>query len=157
MNLDQQIQVLMDQAPLYGSSPEEVNLIAPVLKAIAEQLQHPQYYILQNLEQQWLMTTVTQHVQPEPIIKTIINAFPNLESAKASISAFSDPQLMALPMPVIHVLFQMLAMKPIDSIVFLETSANLQSGVEISRENLQNLIELRLQSLVQSQLPPDIA
>jgi CRISPR/Cas system CMR subunit Cmr4 (Cas7 group RAMP superfamily) len=104
------------------------------------------------------MTTVAQQIQPEPITKTIIHAFPNLESAKANANAFSDPQLVALPIPVVHVLFQMLAMKPIDSIVFFETSANLQSGVEISRENLQNLIELRLQSLQgQSQLPPDIA
>lgn len=155
MNIDEQIQELIDSAPRYGAEPKEVSYVTPVLKAIAERLQHPQYYILQNLEQHWLMTTVADQTQPG-VTKTVMYAFPSLETAKANTNALNDSQLIALPIPVIHLLFQMLAMKPIDSIVFFETSANLQSGMELSRKNLQTLIEQHLQSLRGVTIPPDI-
>jgi hypothetical protein len=156
MKLDEQIQVLIDDAPRYGAEPTDVNYIAPVLKAIAERLQHPQYYILQNLDQHWLMMTIADQTHPG-VTKTVVYAFPSLETAKANTSTLNDPQLVALPIPVIHLLFQMLAMKPVDSIVFFETSANLQSGIELSRQNLQTLIEQHLQSLRGGKIPPDIA
>ncbi|WP_088891704.1 hypothetical protein [Leptolyngbya ohadii] len=156
MNIDEQIQVLVDEASRYGIEPTDIDLIAPVLRSIAEQLQHPQYYVLQNLEQQWLMTTLADRTQPE-VTKTVLHAFPSLEAAKASTNALNDFQLVASPIPTVHLLFQMLAMKPIDSIVFLETSANLQSGKELSRQNLQTLIEQHLLRQRSANIPPDIA
>lgn len=161
MKLDEQIQVLVDDAPRYGAESNDINLIAPVLKAIAEQLKHTQYYILQNLEQQWLTITLSDQAQSgqaqSGVTKTVVYAFPDLGTAKANTSALNDPQLVALPIPVIHLLFQMLAMKPVGSIVFFETSANLQSGIELSRQNLQILIEQHLQSLRSANIPTDIA
>lgn len=140
MNVDQQIQILMDQAPQYGVSPAEVGAIAPALKALAQQLQHPKYYIPQTTEQGWIMTTIAHRTQPT-VTKNVVYAFPNLKSVSASAHVPRDPRILALSMPTTHILFQMLAMKPLDSIVFFETSDNLQAGTEISRNNLQELIQ----------------
>ncbi|HEY9639339.1 MAG TPA: hypothetical protein V6C57_02585 [Coleofasciculaceae cyanobacterium] len=157
MNVDQQIQVLIDQAPQYGVTGGEVEAIAPVLKALAQQLRHPQYYIPQTAEQGWLMTTLTHRTQPE-LSKNVVYAFSDLKSVSTSSHVPQDPGIMALPLPTTHILFQMLAIKPLDSIVFFETSSNLQSGTEISRKNLQDSI----QQLVEMQrsaakFPSDIA
>lgn len=157
MTLDQQIQVLINQAPQYGVTQAEVGAIAPVLKALAQQLQHLQYYIPQTAEHGWLMTTLTHRTQPD-LSKNVVYAFPSLKAVSASTHVPKDAGLMALPIPTTHILFQMLAIKPLDSIIFFETSSNLQSGTEISRKNLQDsiheLMEAR-RSITRS--PSDIA
>lgn len=157
MNADQQIQVLIEQAPQYGANPADIMTIAPALKAIANRLKHPQYFILQTFEQNWLMTTLTHRTQPN-LKKNVVYAFPTLKDAGSSPQAPTDPQIIALPIPTIHILFQMLAMKPVDSIVFFETPGNFQAGTEITRQNLQDTIRITVQHQRQkSNLPPDIA
>jgi hypothetical protein len=157
MNPEQQIQMLIEQAPQYGANPTDVQTIAPALLTIASRLKHPQYFILQTLEHNWLMTTLTHRTQPN-LSKNVVYAFSTLKDAAASPQAPNDPQVVALPTPIIQILFQMLAMKPVDSIVFFETPGNLHSGTEISRQNLQDGIRLYVQQQKQSsKLPPDIA
>ncbi|NJR58888.1 MAG: hypothetical protein HC769_08525 [Cyanobacteria bacterium CRU_2_1] len=157
-NHDQQIQVLIDQAPQYGANPADVQAIAPGLKAIASRLKHPQYFILQTLEQNWLMTTLANRTQSN-LTKNAVYAFPTFEDASAHYQGSNDQQMVALPIPAIHILFQMLAMKPVDSIVFFETPGDLQSGTEISRQNLFDTIRFHVQKNRSSQpnLPSDIA
>jgi hypothetical protein len=157
MNPEQQIQMLIEQAPQYGANHTDVQTIAPALLTIASRLKHPQYFILQTLEHNWLMTTLTHRTQPN-LSKNVVYAFSTLKDAAASPQAPNDPQVVALPTPIIQILFQMLAMKPVDSIVFFETPGNLHSGTEISRQNLQDGIRLYVQQQKQSsKLPPDIA
>jgi hypothetical protein len=157
MNIDQQIQKLIDEAPQYGASPTEIQAIAPALKAIAGQLQHPQYYILQSLEQNWLVTTLTHRTDPNQT-KSVIHAFPTLQDATTNARQLDDSQLLALPIPTIYILFQMLAMKPIDSIIFFETPGDYQMGVEITRQIIEEILRLSLQKAeMESQVPPDIA
>ncbi|NJR65815.1 MAG: hypothetical protein HC772_11595 [Leptolyngbyaceae cyanobacterium CRU_2_3] len=157
MNVDQQIQVLIDQAPRYGVTGAEVEAIAPVLKALAQQLQHPQYYIPQTTERGWVMTTLTHRTHPE-LSKNAVYAFSNLQSVLDSPHIPKDPGIVALPMPTTHILFQMLAIKPLDSVIFFETSNNLQSGTEISRKDLQDSIyQLLKTQRSASNLPSDIA
>ena len=66
-------------------------------------------------------------------------------------------------MPVTHILFQLVALETVDSIVFFETPGNLSNGIEIRREDIQNLIQVQLKQnssaviVSPSQLPPDIA
>jgi hypothetical protein len=157
MNPEQQIRMLIEQAPQYGANPTDVQTIAPALLAIVGRLKHPQYFILQTLEQNWLMTTLTHRTQPN-LTKNVVYAFPTLKDAAGSPQAPNDPQVTALPVPVTQILFQMLAMKPVDSIVFFDTPGNSQSGTEISRQNLQDAIRLYVQQQTQSsKLPPDIA
>ncbi|MBF2045918.1 MAG: hypothetical protein EDM05_017750 [Leptolyngbya sp. IPPAS B-1204] len=155
MTIDEQIQQLIEQAPLYGAKTDEIQLIAPVFKAVANQLQYSQYYILQNLEQNWVMTTLKHRTQPN-VTKNVVYAYPSLNAVKTSV-ATEDPQIMALPVPVIQILFQLLAMEPVDSVIFFGPVVD-QTGTEVSRQGLRQSIEQYVQSLRgRSSLPPDIA
>lgn len=157
MNVDQQIQVLIDQAPHYGVTSAEVQIIAPALKAIAEQLKHPAYYILQTPEQGWIMTTLTHSTQKDKT-RNVVYAFPTLRDVQAASRAQDAPNVVALPIPAAHILFQMLAMKPVDSIVFFETPGDLRVGTEINRDIFMQLMHVHLQkSQSKSSIPPDIA
>jgi hypothetical protein len=60
--LDEQIQVLLKDAPNDGVTGTAMAAIAPTLKAIAGGLKHTQYYVLQTLDQGWVMT----HPQQSP-------------------------------------------------------------------------------------------
>lgn len=161
MNLDKQIQLLIDDAPQDGITPQVVVEIAPVLKLLAEQLRHFQYYILQNLEQQWVLTTLTNRAKPN-VEKRVIYAFPTLQDVSVASTTGIDPNVIAVPIPVTHILFQLTALETVDSIVFLETPGDLNNGIEVRREDLQNLIQVQLKqnsppNATRNQIPPDIA
>ena len=161
MNLDQQIQVLIDNAPADGQTTKIVAAIAPVLKLLATRLQHSKYYVLQTLDRSWLLTTLSNRAQPE-LEKKVVYAFATIKDA-TNFQSMPDPKLIATPVPVTHILFQMLAMETVDSIVFFDKPAQMASGTEIRREDLQSLIQTQLQQHLSvpkshpSNLPPDIA
>lgn len=162
MELDRQIQVLIDNAPQDGHTPQAMKALAPVLKTLAEQLRYSQYYILQTLDRNWVLTTLSNRATPG-MEKRVIYAFSNLQDVTADPHFLKDPQVMAVPVPVTHILFQMVAMNAVDSTVFFETPGNLSSGIELRREDLQNVIQVELQQnyakqkIRRSHLPPDIA
>lgn len=157
MDLDQQIQALIDSAPKDGTTPTMMATIAPVIKAVAAQLGRPQYYMLQTLDSGWLMTTLRHRNQPDAE-KNVIYAYPTLEDARVSSQATRDPQITALPVPVTHILFQMLAMKVIHSIIFRQTSNNLQDDIEVPRQQLEQLIKQHVKNIrTQKSVPPDLA
>lgn len=157
MDFDTQIQALITEAPKDGVTGEAVVAIAPTLKAIAGQLKHAQYYILQTLDQGWVMTTLSNRNEPNTR-KNIVYAFPTLKDVASGPHSVKDPQVMALPVPVIHIIFQMLALKPIDSIIFFETPGNVSQGVEVRRQDVQNLVQSQLKQTQEgAQVPPDIA
>lgn len=157
MDLDAQVASLQQSAPNDGVTTNAITTIAPTLKAIASQLKHDQYYVLQTLEQGWMMTTLSNRTQPNTQ-KNIVYAYPTLQAAAASQAVNKDPQVMALPVPVVHILFQLLAMQPIDSLIFFETPGKAGQGVEIRRQDVQALIQAQLQQSQQdSALPSDMA
>ncbi len=157
MDLDAQIVSLQQSAPNDGVTANAITTIAPTLKAIAGQLKHEQYYVLQTLEQGWMMTTLSNRNQPNTQ-KNIVYAYPTLQDAATSQATAKDPQVMALPVPVVHILFQLLAMQPIDSLIFFETPNQTGQGVEIRRQDMQALIQAQLQQAQQgSAVPPDMA
>ncbi len=159
MDLDEQLQVLVENAPQDGITPQVVAAIAPGLKLLAEQLRHSQYYILQNFDHDWILTTLSNRGNPA-VEKRVIYAFPTLQDVPA---AGLDPQVMVVPIPVTHILFQMVALETVDSTVFFKTSGDLSSGIEVRRKDIQNLIQLQLKQNSSiaiapvSHLPPDIA
>jgi hypothetical protein len=161
MDLDQQIQTLIENAPQDGTTPKLVEAIAPVLKLIASQLNHLEYYILQTLDEGWVVTTLSNRAQPE-LQKTVIYAFATLKDA-VDFQSSLDPQILASPVPVTHILFQMLALDAVTSIVFFNTPGNLTAGTEVRRDDLQSFIQTQLQHSqpvprsYPSNLPPDIA
>lgn len=157
MDLKAQIQLLIDNAPQDGVTPQLVTAIAPVLSAIARKLRHSQYYILQNMEQSWVLTTYRDRANPQ-LEKRVIYAFPRIQDVPLGSSAGLDPQLIAAPIPVTHILFQLVAMEPVDSIVFFETPGITTDSIEVRRAEVQHLIHQQLQqNRVKKQIPPDIA
>ncbi len=157
MDLEAQIQLLIDNAPNDGITPQLVTAIAPALSAIAQRLRYPQYYILQNLESGWVLTTLSNRANPE-LEKRVIYAFPTLQDVSLSSNAGLDPQVIAAPIPVTHILFQLMALEPVDSIVFFETPGISTNAIEVQRTELQNLIQKKLHSKrSRPKIPPDIA
>ncbi len=161
MNLDQQIQVLIDNAPQDGTTPQIVAAIAPALKILAAQLRHAQYYIVQSLQGEWVLTTLSNRAFRDRE-KQVIYAFPTSQDALSGEFAAKNPQLMARPVPVIHILFQMLTLEPVESILFFEIPANKSTGTEVLRSQVQYLIQGELQKLKSKSadninIPPDIA
>jgi len=162
MDLNQQIQLLIDSAPQDGLMPKVVKAIEPALKLLATQLKHSQYYVVQTTDGNWVMTTLRNRTQPT-LEKKVVYAFPTFQDIASGPYSFQDPHLIALAIPVTHILFQMMAIEAIDSTVFFETPGDPTSGTEVRRADLQNLIDIQLRqnpSLLDSQsdeLPPDIA
>lgn len=156
MDFDQQVQSLMDYAPQDGTTPNLVRAIAPALKALAGRLQHSEYYVLQTLEQHWLVTTLNSRQQSD-VEKKVVYAFPTPEDAMQMPGA-KDPQLVALPVPTIHILFQMMSLKTVDSTIFFETPGHQATGAEIACKDVQQFIRMYLQRLqAEARIPPDIA
>ncbi|WP_088242235.1 hypothetical protein [Calothrix rhizosoleniae] len=157
MDLDIQIQSLIDDAPQDGVTPQLIAIIAPVLNAIAQQLRHHQYYILQNLQESWVVTTLSNRTN-STLQKRVIYAFPTLQDVATGSSSGLDAQVTAMPIPVIHILFQLVALESVDSIVFLETPGTDTDCVEILRAELQKKIQKQLKSIPPNRYnSPDIA
>lgn len=161
MDLDTQIKLLIDNAPQDGVTPRIVAAIAPAIKLLAQKLRHQEYYILQSLDAEWVMTILSNRTNPDEE-KRVIYAYPTLEDLAASSGADIDPQIIAVPIPTTHILFQLVALETVDSIVFFETPGDLNTGIEIYRADVQNLIQLQLQQDKSTpnppqQVPPDIA
>lgn len=154
MNLERQIQLLIDDAPNDGVMPNLIKAIAPSLKQLAANLRHEQYYIVQSLDADWLVTTITN----SKLEKRVIYAFPTLQDSFASSSPEDAAQLIALPIPVTHILFQLVALETVDSIIFLENPGIANAGYEVKRQDIQKLIKLQIKPQSPfNQIPPDLA
>lgn len=156
MNLDEQVRDLIDNAPQDGTTPALVEAIAPVLKQLATQLRHLQYYVVQSLDRSWVVN-ILEHRTETGTEKRVVYAFSTLKDA-ASGQSLKDPQIITLPVPVAHILFQLAAMEGVTSVIFFETPGNTVAGTEILRAELQALIQAELQNrIVPPTIPPDIA
>ena len=157
MYLEAQIQLLIDNAPQDGVTPQIMVSIAPVLIAIAQKLNHYQYFILQNSEQDWVLTTLSNRANPG-IEKQVIYAFPTIQDVSLISDDGRDPHLLPTLMDVTQILFQLVALKPVHSIVFIETPGNITNTVEVRRSQLERLIQQRLQEFKGKKIiPPNIA
>jgi hypothetical protein len=157
MDLEAQIQLLIDNAPQDGVTPQIMVSIAPVLIAIAQKLNHYQYFILQNSEQDWVLTTLSNRANPG-IEKQVIYAFPTIQYVSLISDDGRDPHLLPTLMDVTQILFQLVALKPVHSIVFIETPGNITNTVEVRRSQLERLIQQRLQEFKGKKIiPPNIA
>jgi len=146
MNIDDQLQELIAEAPDDRGMPKVMEYaIAPIIKVIAQQLQHQEYYILQNGDQNWQVTTL-RHREDENLTKRVIYAFPTFEDA-GSFAQHSEPELMALPVGVVQILFELLAFEQVDSVIFFDESGNYDNGTEIPRDKLQELMREQLKKL----------
>jgi hypothetical protein len=154
MKLEQQLKILIDDAPKFGIAPIVLEqAVSPVLELFAQQLKHLEYYVLQNLSQDWLIITIGKPNQTNQE-KKVIYAFSTVKDA-ATFQGSQDPSILAVPIPVTHLLFELFSIKQVDSLIFLDTPGNLNQGVEIKRDRLESLILQQIQQL--KQIPPDLA
>ena len=157
MDLQAQIQSLIDNAPQDGITPQLVAAIAPALIQITQKLRATQYYILQNPDGEWVLTTLSNKNNPQ-LQKQVIYAYPTLQDVSTTSGVGFDPQMIAAPIGVIEILFQMVALQPVDSIIFFDTPGTTANAVEIKRSLIQSIIESSLQQNRRSpDIPPDIA
>jgi hypothetical protein len=153
MNLEEQVKKLIDGAP-DPKSRKSVLEIAPILQQVAATLPQTTYYICQSQEGESVITVLKHNRQPELEI-SVIYAFMNTED----ISKFDSGSLTnqsAVEVPVIQLLFYLLAFPEIERVIFLNNSQNLDIGKELSRQSLEDSIEQKLQQAPKSQLPPDV-
>jgi hypothetical protein len=158
MNLAEQVQALIDGAPDFESQMS-VAAIAPILQQAAQKLPSLAYYVRQSPQGEWMMVTLQHRQQPKLEIR-VVYAFNRVED----IAKFGDGKPsadLAVEMPVIQLLFELLAMPEIDRIIFLNNSDNLNSGQEITRKSLEESIAKAFQEQILpaqhgSILPPDV-
>ncbi len=156
MNLDEQLEILLHEAPENGVPLLVMEkAISPVLKLFAKQLQHPIYYILQNRDRNWILTTLSHRDKPQAE-NTVIYAFATREDA-ISFQGIADSQILIASIPVTHLLFQIFALNQIDSIIFMEQPGNINQGKEIERVRLQNMIQQQIMRLKISQNDQNLA
>lgn len=153
MELERQLDRLSEDASRYGiPTPVFSQAVAPVLGLFAKQLQHLEYYILQNLDSDWVMYTIEN--QQEQLEKKVIYAFPSVKDA-ALFQGTEDPNLLALEIPTVELLFQLFALPAIDSLIFLEIPGNLDRGTVIERSRLLEIVQQQVLQL--NPLPPNLA
>ncbi|BAZ44257.1 hypothetical protein NIES4102_12650 [Chondrocystis sp. NIES-4102] len=145
MELEQQLAVLISEAADNGIPPVIIEqAIAPIIKLFAQQLKHLEYYVLQNLESDWVLTTISNsQLQQE---KQVIYAFVSVQDA-ATFQRKTNPDLIAVPISIVQLLFQLFSFEQVDSIIFLENSQNLNQASEVKRSYLVEAISQQLQQL----------
>lgn len=154
MTLDQQIQVLIQEAPQYGVAPVVIEqAIAPALQSIAQQLKYSSYYILLNCQEQWVISVIKK-TNSSSKEKRVVYAFTTVQDAK-NFHQNQQADLIASPLPIVQILFRLFSLQQIESIVFFEEAGNTTQGSEIKRQDIQNLIQQKLIQLKTT--PSDIA
>ena len=152
MELDRQLQILIEEAPQNGVAPIVIEkAIAPILKSIALQLEHLEYFVPQNLQQDWVISVISDRTSSE---KKVIYAFSTLEDAKNSQLA-KNADFIAIAIPTVQILWRVFSLHQINSIIFFKQSGNITQGVEVKQQDLQNAIRQQLLRLKTT--PPNIA
>ncbi len=155
MTIDQQLKVLIEAAPPEANLKQAIQVVAPVIRSVAQRLQHLEYYILQSAGRQWLQATIARKDAPsEP--KRVIYAYPSLSAAAGDKLSASNPGLMATPIPVAQLLFQLPSISPVDSLIFLENEDRDQA-IEVRRDDIKAMFQSQLAQSIKPQVPPDIA
>ena len=150
--LDAQLSVLINDAANYGVSPVVIErAIAPVLKAFASQLQHLEYYVLQNMQENWVLTTIANPQLDRQ--KKVIYAFKSVRDA-GLFAKTNQADAIAMPIAIAQLLWRLVALQQVDSIIFLEDSHNLNRGTEVERNRLLESIQKAIEKL---ETPPHIA
>jgi hypothetical protein len=158
MEIDRQLEILINDGAKYGVAPTVIEkAIAPALKLFANQLKYLEYYVVQNLQGDWILTTISNPKLRQE--KKVIYAFASVQDA-ARFQGKVDPDILAVAIPVTHLLFRLISLQEVDSVIFADnssniTSSNITSEIEIQRDRLSNLIKQQIRQL--NQTPPNIA
>ncbi len=151
MNLDQQLQILINEAPNYGvPSPIMEYGVVPVLKTYAQQLDYQHYYLRQTNENN-LVVTILSDQENVSVEKKVIYAFPSVNDASHFPDAkIDDSNIVAEEICIGQILFQMFTMKEIDSVIFVDKPEKYEESKEIYCDKLQQAIQANLKLLIDS-------
>jgi hypothetical protein len=157
VNLEEQVASLIDGAPDIATRMS-VSAIAPVLQQVAANLPHTSYYVCQNEDGDWAVTSLRHRQQLELEIK-VIYAFSHVEGMKKFYDRQPEAEL-AAEIPIIYLLFEILTLPTLDRVIFFNNPTNFDRGQELSRAYLEELIVEQLEQLQapdsSSNLPPDV-
>lgn len=146
MTLAQQLDQLIQQGPKYGINTMVMRQgITPVLRNLAQSLAHEQYYILRSPNEQWVMTTLSDRDDATNTQK-VLYAFSDQMSA-ASFPNQTGHDLTPHCLPSTHLIFQLLALKPLESLLFYEQPLPTTAIQEIKRSEFTTAIQKSLQQL----------
>jgi hypothetical protein len=101
-----------------------------------------------------VVTTLQNQHQPDREIQ-VIYAFTRAEDPREFKGGFLANSL-AIEVPVIQLIFYLLAFPEIDKLVFLNDSQNLERVQEIDRVRLEESIANAVNQHPQTNLPPDV-
>ncbi len=145
MDIQAQIQALIDEAPSDPEMREGMQVVAGILGQVAAGLSHLQYYVIQSLEQHWQITTLEHRTQPE-LQKNVLYAYGYLTDAMKMGQA---ADLMAAPVWTLRLLFQFFSFDQVDSILFVEEQNQPDQFKELSRADLQAIVQQSLHDQLQ--------
>ncbi|WP_019501483.1 hypothetical protein [Pseudanabaena sp. PCC 6802] len=148
--LDWQIDRLVEDAPQDGVTPGITKVLSSVLKAIALQLNHSSYYILQSQDGSWLLTTLSNRNSPD-IEKNVVYAYCSSTASNLERLKQGDRDLVSVEIGIIEILFRLVGLKEVDSLILFDKLTDTQRGTEISRAELQTLCEKQMQKLKNAQ------
>jgi hypothetical protein len=140
MNLDAQVRSLIQDAPEDGGTKQMVTAIAPAFQKLAQRLQFLQYYVAQTVNGEWIRLTLSHRTQLK-VEKTVIYAFFSANViTSGAVEGLSDVGKVE-GLRVIDLLFRVWALNLCDSIIFFEKTSDLSQGVEISRSEIDRVIQ----------------
>lgn len=152
MDLEEQLQTIVHDASRYGIPPTVVHqALIPAIKTLVLKLKHLNYYLAQNTQKSWIITTLQHRQQPERQ-KRVIYAFTKAEDAWEFIEEREEfaPEAIGAA----ELILQLLALPSVDSLIFFDTPGDFSGGIEITRAELNNLIKTKLLS---NSIPPNLA
>ena len=150
-SLDQQVERLIQQAPGDDVTATLTALMGPLLKQVASQLKHLEYYVLQTRGGGWVVTTLGNRARPDQE-KAVVYAFPTIQDAQAFAETHKDAEISAIALPVVEILFQLIALKTVESLLFFEVAGDRRQAAEVRRSDLQAQMQLIMRQ--QLHLPP---
>jgi hypothetical protein len=142
MDLMQQVTDLVEDAP--DDLREAIEAIAPVLAQIASQMEQLAYWVGCDASGQWLVTTL-QHPQTGAE-KNVIYCF----AQEADLSATYGEDKEGMELPIVDLVFQLLAMESIDQLIFFKPH-QLDRGRTVDRVDLKQAIEAHLRGMQQAE------
>jgi hypothetical protein len=149
MDIPAQVQALINEAPSDDAMQEGIQVVAEVLGQVALGLGHLQYYILQNFDNQWQVTTLEYRSQPD-LQKNVLYVYGHLADATRMGQA---ADLIAVPIQILPLLFQFFSFSQVDSLLIADEANKPDQLKELSRADLQSVVQASLQTRLQPEDP----
>jgi hypothetical protein len=141
--LDQQIQILLKDAPNDPEMRQITEIFIPVLRRLASKFRYTEYYVLQSSDQGWVSFDLSYRTQSH-VEKTAIYAFSSADDVALSISTQDLQGLVVESIGIVDLLFQFFAFHLAQSLVVFEVPNDPKQAIELARRDIEHLVKLSL-------------